>query len=1095
MANLYKISLIFILAVIAACTDYGDVVDEKYEELIASQQVVDTLTCDLKTEGLVVSTADGGNRKCESGEWIPVADDNGISSSSKKQSSSSSVAKSSSSIDSSTERPISSSAKSSPVGSSETAKSSSSSSAPKSSSSSIEQVSSSSDVVESSSSVVSVLYQCENGTYVVNEEECSKRTISSSSVQPSSSSAEPSDRSDYDAVKHLLKDYRDGKVYKTVTIGEQIWMAENLDYDYNEGSAKSYCYDNAADSCEKYGRLYLWSAAMDSAAVFSTAGKGCGYGTTCKAMMDPTNIRGVCPDGWHIPRDEEWVDLFVSVGGMDVAGKMLKSSVGWSDDGNGLDEYGFSVLPSGYHDNLVNFGGAASGGLAHFWSTSEHDAYGSYVRIFRVDEDDVLRGGGGKGFGFSIRCIKNSGTSENVPTYNSTSKYDAKANTLVDYRDGHSYKTVAIGDQVWMAENLNYMYEGQSYRSSCYNDSVAYCRKYGQLYSFYTAMDYEVLFDSAGRTLIGGKSAPKIIRGVCPEHWHLPSQNEWKTLFTNVGGDDVAGFMLKGKSGWEVGFGGVNNETNSGVDYYGFNILPAGFLNSSSKYDVVNMGAFYWTSSLYYFALFNGDYKANISSANAAGTGYSTTSGMSVRCVWDTVVTNEVVLPPRLSQFFLNPNIEYGEMTDLRDGQTYKTVSIGAQTWMAENLNYDYNVGSAMSYCYDDKTSMCSLNGRLYTWAAAMDSASLFGVTGRSCLFGSTDCSNQIWARGVCPEGWHVPNYAEWTELLQFAGTADGNGNYSVVKLKSQSRWNNDGNGTDDYGFSAYPIGTRNAGSISGSMYSERNERANFWISDTKISASSKIGNHSIGMYYSSDKASNWDGLGTGAVRCVKGAEKPSWRYLNSDVSYGTLTDSRDNQVYKTVDIGDQTWMAENLNYEYNIGTAKSFCYKNNDENCLKYGRLYNWSAAMDSAAKFSSVGEGCGYEVTCTIQGVARGVCPEGWHLPSEYEWNTLIYAVGDDASTNAGYALKSSSGWTQSGYGSNAYGFTALPVGIYATWNSEPFIYMDDETDFWTSNEKNEKYAYSRQLRHSRRDVATGEAYGIKTDGYSVRCVKNSI
>ena len=138
-----------------------------------------------------------------------------------------------------------------------------------------------------------------------------------------------------------------------------------------------------------------------------------------------------------------------------------------------------------------------------------------------------------------------------------------------------------------------------------------------------------------------------------------------------------------------------------------------------------------------------------------------------------------------------------------------------------------------------------------------------------------------------------------------------------------------------------------------------------------------------------------------------------------ADVIGNSMTDSRDGQKYKTVKIGSQVWMAQNLNYEM----ADSYCYGNNAGSCTKYGRLYTWAAAMDSAGIWSTTGNGCGYGKICSPTYPVRGVCPSGWHLPTQTEWNTLLTVVG--GSSVAGEKLKSTSGWYNNGNGTDGFGF----------------------------------------------------------------------
>jgi uncharacterized protein (TIGR02145 family) len=222
---------------------------------------------------------------------------------------------------------------------------------------------------------------------------------------------------------------------------------------------------------------------------------------------------------------------------------------------------------------------------------------------------------------------------------------------------------------------------------------------------------------------------------------------------------------------------------------------------------------------------------------------------------------------------------------------------------------------------------------------------------------------------------------------------------------------------------------------------------------------------------------------------------------MEDNCKYGELVDDRDGQTYKTVKIGDQWWMAENLNYAYIddpfdyegvTSDSTSWCYDNVPVNCDKYGRLYTWSAAMDSTGRWSTNGKGCGYDSTCSPAGIIRGVCPEGWHLPNITEWEILFNAAG--GKDIAGKNLKSTSGWIdyedESGNGTDAFGFSALPAGSrnkYGIYNYEGL-----NAFFWNSTEDDSNYAYEVFLLHLT-EAADLSSSNVKYNAFPVRCVKD--
>jgi len=205
------------------------------------------------------------------------------------------------------------------------------------------------------------------------------------------------------------------------------------------------------------------------------------------------------------------------------------------------------------------------------------------------------------------------------------------------------------------------------------------------------------------------------------------------------------------------------------------------------------------------------------------------------------------------------------------------------------------------------------------------------------------------------------------------------------------------------------------------------------------------------------------------------------------ETDFGTFTDTRDGQTYKTVNIDGQTWMAENLNYKPPKGKSwryyhddTSYCNEHGRSGCNKYGRLYDWNTA--------------------------KKVCPAGYHLPSRQEWNNLGRAVGGKREQvggvnylGAGKKLKAKSGWDVSN-GTDNYGFSALPGG----WRHQHYNNIPDDTgdcdcgdnrgaggfgNWWTAASKDGEDAYQLEMNYDNDDMY--EYNSSKLAAFSVRCV----
>ncbi|HAN19032.1 MAG: hypothetical protein A2X13_11445 [Bacteroidetes bacterium GWC2_33_15] len=337
---------------------------------------------------------------------------------------------------------------------------------------------------------------------------------------------------------------QDGNVYRTITIGTQTWMAENLKTTkYRNGetiqnvtgntqwlslNTGAYCwFNNDPVDKETYGALYNWYAATDN--------------------------RNIAPTGWHIPSNDEWLTLINYLGEENIAGGKMKEtgSIHWAGPNEAAtNQSGFTALGVGERDG-INLDFQYRFTCCRFWSLTEYDNINAWFNaVFNYatycNHSNYIE----KQFGLSVRCIKDDPETDpqiiGIP------------DTPITDFEGNIYNTVKIGDQIWMAENLKAKFtsDGTSVSEAyVYNDNESYLDEYGRLYTW----------DAAKKPFIEG--------------WHLPSEAEWNILENTLGSDVGAKLKVGGSSGFEAKIAGYR--------------YPLG------DYADLNVWTVFWTSTAY----------------------------------------------------------------------------------------------------------------------------------------------------------------------------------------------------------------------------------------------------------------------------------------------------------------------------------------------------------------------------------------------------------------------------------------------------------------------------------------------------------------
>jgi uncharacterized protein (TIGR02145 family) len=426
----------------------------------------------------------------------------------------------------------------------------------------------------------------------------------------------------------------DGRTYDLVEIGGQCWFADNLATDqYRNGNAIPTGLDNNAWSTTNIGAYSIYA---DNSLVDSIYGKLYNWYAV-------SNQSGLCPSGWHVPTDCEWMLMEGNIGmsitdqqsivrDTNVGGKLKSQSNLWLSPNTGANNFsGFSALPGGYRFNGGVYNYINNDG--YWWTSSQSDNANSWYRTLFYWNENVFRSNFIKNYGFSVRCLKDSETpsilgctdgaacnfmananqDDGSCLYQNATCDDGNANTTNDVIngscvcagtavgngtyipgngatdiDGNTYTSIIINGQEWMQQNLAVTkYRNgdpipsglsdatwQSTTSGAYaiyNNDAANNTLYGKLYNWFAVNDG---------------------RGLCPTGWHVPSDAEWATLETNLGGSSVAGGKMKSTTGWNSPNTGATNES-------GFTGLPGGYRGSNGSYSDVGYNGGWWGSTEY----------------------------------------------------------------------------------------------------------------------------------------------------------------------------------------------------------------------------------------------------------------------------------------------------------------------------------------------------------------------------------------------------------------------------------------------------------------------------------------------------------------
>ena len=612
-----------------------------------------------------------------------------------------------------------------------------------------------------------------------------------------------------------------------------------------------------------------------------------------------------------------------------------------------------------------------------------------------------------------------------------------------DKRDDRVYKTVQIGKQRWFAENLRFNIKG----SYCYAGKDYNCEKYGRLYNWSMAMRLVDYYNNHSIKKFKDK-----VHDACPQGWHVPNNKDWMVLKHYVGKkgkSDGVGLSLKSPDLWDTEL-----RLPAGSDEFGFNAIPAGMRHYFSGFMDIKVSTQFWSSTeIDDVGAYN--WSLMYDSRTLDKVYDAKDNAVSIRCVEDRTYPIKEPPPPPAKVI---PQVVKVQNKDI------PTIHIGDQVWMVKNLNVDV----PGSFCYEDKEENCEKYGRLYTWTAAMKLAEKFATTP------AHDSISKRKPMGLCPHGWHIPTALDFYRLNTYLKDIDDAVGVGI-NLRAREGWQESDvslSGEDGFGFSAIASGMRD----SAGAYQNLEKFTGIWSGSEADSLKAVVWT----LSYDNDEFvmdSSFKGQAF-SVRCL--LDPPDDDEIYDSTS---IYDNRDDNRYKTVAIGDDVWMAENLRF----AAPGSFCYDDKDIRCRSYGRLYPWHVAMRLPEDY--IENSADSLPSGNVLEERQGVCPDHWHVPRRDEWEKLgQFTISKRKGFTA--ALKSREGWAQGGVpANNVTGFTALPAG--SRYNDGEYAELGTSAYFWAVEGGGGVGAVYWNIINSKDELSTAEDF--EHTAFSLRCVKN--